>query len=465
MFNKIKKNSKYIMLIILYLISIIFFISIIKSNVINNLFIFTIFLVILFFNTIISYTLIKNNKKIIITFCYIISILLMFIYFMGTIYINKTRSFLENITTLYTYKTYSVVVKKNSSYRKIVNLKNSRIGFLLDDYNVNLKTIKNDNNMDFYSKKYINNDALIDSLDNDLVDAISVSKGYVDGLTQDDSFDSKYRIIDTYSIKVKENSKKIGNMDKFVFYISGSDSENVTNDLAESDVNIIAVVNSKKKKILFVHIPKDYYVQLHGTSGRLDRLSSASLYGINMSMLTVNDLLDTNSDYYFRLYIDSLVGSVDLVGGIDIESSTSFTTEDGCSFNTSINHVDGRCALAYIREKKAFDNNEGIRDKNVEQVINKLIEKFSDTKYLLKYNEILDSLNGSFKTNMRYDDITTFIKNNFTTLNKFEVENYNLDGYTGSMLTYTTGVHPVTVVIPNGDTVDIAREKIKEYLK
>ena len=53
----------------------------------------------------------------------------------------------------------------------------------------------------------------------------------------------------------------------------------------------LAVVNPTTEKILLVSIPRDYYVQLHGTIGVKDKLTHAGIYGIDMSVNTLEDLL------------------------------------------------------------------------------------------------------------------------------------------------------------------------------
>ena len=53
---------------------------------------------------------------------------------------------------------------------------------------------------------------------------------------------------------------------------------------------MIITVNPKTHKILLTSIPRDYYVQLHGTTGLKDKLTHSGLYGINMTIDTVEDL-------------------------------------------------------------------------------------------------------------------------------------------------------------------------------
>ena len=63
----------------------------------------------------------------------------------------------------------------------------------------------------------------------------------------------------------------------------------------------------KNNKILLTNTPRDYYVQLHGTTGNKDKLTHAGVYGIYMSMQTLEDLYETKIDYYIRVNFNTLI--------------------------------------------------------------------------------------------------------------------------------------------------------------
>lgn len=85
-----------------------------------------------------------------------------------------------------------------------------------------------------------------------------------------------------------------------------------------SDVNIIMTINTKTKQILITNIPRDYYVQLSGTSGYKDKLTHAGIYGINTSIKTIEELLDIDINYYFKVNFSSLQNIVDALGGVEV---------------------------------------------------------------------------------------------------------------------------------------------------
>ena len=133
-----------------------------------------------------------------------------------------------------------------------------------------------------------------------------------------------------------------------------------------------------------------------------------------MSVSTIEDLIDIDINYYVRVNFNTLIKVIDEIGGIDIYSDTDFIawTDESCKFNQGMNSVGGKCALAFSRERYAYQGGDRHRGQNQQAVISAIIKKVNtDRNLILKYNDILDSLNGTFQTNMQFEDITSFIKN------------------------------------------------------
>ena len=95
--------------------------------------------------------------------------------------------------------------------------------------------------------------------------------------------------------------------------------------ISRSDVNIIASVNPKTKQVLLTTIPRDYYVQLDGTTGYKDKLTHAGIYGIDKSQKTIQNLLGIDINYYVKVNFTSLIKMVDAVCGVNVYSKYSFS--------------------------------------------------------------------------------------------------------------------------------------------
>ncbi len=410
----------------------------------------------------------KRTSKIVIA---ILSIILTVLATTGYKYVRQTVSFIESITgTHYETQTYKVLVLKSSQYNNIGQLNTQHIGFLSTNPNLaNTKeTLKNVIN--YGAEDYDELGNLLAGIQDFKVSGIVLPDSYIEFLEENDNdFIEKSKIIYQFEVRI-DNDKDVKRVnvatDPFIMYISGSDSRIGLNDTARSDVNILAVVNPKQAKILLVSIPRDYYVQLHGTTGTKDKLTHAGIYGTSMSRDTIADLLGIDINYTIKVGFSTVIRVVDKVGGIDIDSDQELTahTNKSCHFTVGHQHVDSACALAFARERYAYATGDRHRGENQQQVITKLIEKLSNPHYLTRYSDILSAAEGSFETNLTYDEITSFARYQLAELKSWQVESISLDG-TGAMLpTYSMGSRRLYVMLPDQNTITNAQNKIREYL-
>ena len=267
-------------------------------------------------------------------------------------------------------------------------------------------------------------------------------------------------------------AEEVSLMDEpFIVYISGSDSRGSIDDAARSDVNIVAVVNAIEGKVLLVSIPRDAYVQLHGTEGLRDKLTHAGVYGIEMSKATVEDFLGVKIGYTMKVGFDTVVKIVDQIDGIEIYSDTAMSLgaegkDKTCNFVVGTQVVDGDCALRFARERKSYETGDRHRGENQEAVIVAIIAKMTGSQdYLLKVPEILDIAGESLRTSFTKSDVTDMLRWQLLERTKWEVEKYNIDG-TGAMEpTYSMGAdRPLYVMYADEATVVEAKAKIAEYL-
>ena len=126
--------------------------------------------------------------------------------------------------------------------------------------------------------------------------------------------------------------------------------------------------------------------------------------------------------------------------------------------------MSGEEALAFARERHAYSTGDRHRGENQQAIITALIKKLSDKKYVTKYKNILSSLDGSFETSMRYEEMTELFKMQLTKKTNWRVESISLDG-TGTLAeTYSMGSRKLYVMIPDESTIATAKEKLNSYL-
>ena len=251
--------------------------------------------------------------------------------------------------------------------------------------------------------------------------------------------------------------------DAFIVYISGIDQYGSITGAGRSDVNILVVVNPTTGQILLVTTPRDFYVQLRGTTGLKDKLTHAGVYGIDKSVGTLEDLYGVPIDYYLRINFDTVINLVDLVGGIDVDSDYSFSA-GGYSFHQGVNHLGGTQALAFSRERHAFAGGDRVRGENQERVIEALIKRMSEPSQLVRFSSILSTMSTGLQTSMPTEKMMALVNQQLSSGRSWNVDRTSVTGSDASLPTYTYGSQNLYVMIPDQATVDAAKARIAAVL-
>lgn len=408
---------------------------------------------------------IKNKIKIPITILSILeSILLAFV----LIYLNKTFRFLDNIVDSgYHIENYSVIVLKDR-YKEINELDAKQISYYKQENQAVDQALQKLEEVITPIKELKNNyQELVDDLYSEETDAILIEESHrtlIEEKNQD--FNEKTEVIYKIEIKTKTNDivKNVNvNKEPFNIYISGIDTYGSIESVSRSDVNIVATINPKTHQVLLTSIPRDYYVDLADT-GSKDKLTHAGIYGIDKSIKTIENLLDTEINYYVKVNFSSVQNIIDALGGVDVYSEYSFTGYEGTIFQKGFNKVNGSQALDFARTRKTVPGGDRTRGQNQQALISAMIEKACSKEILTKYTSLLSSLEGSFQTNMKTEEITKIIKNQINDMAKWNITSQNLDGYDGSGYTYSYSWELLYVMVPDEDSVAQAKERIKNVL-
>lgn len=451
-------------------ITIIFYISILKMNLLPGWVIAIFTGAEIIFTVAMVIGLVKRHKTYTLTVISLIIILFVSgIYIYVTNYALATISFLGDVfqETKETDE-YYIIVRKDSSYDKVEDVKDKNVHFfqVADDVKSNL-TKK-------VSVTLVNQENLLD-LGNKLlgknVDVILISATQYNMLGDEiKNFRESTKILYTIKHEIQTNTKaedanskyniKSG---KFNVYISGIDTSGNISNVSRSDANILMSINTNTHEALLTSIPRDYYVTLH-SYGAKDKLTHSGIYGINETVKTAEDLLDTDINYYVRVNFTTVIKLVDKLGGIDVYSDYNFS-RNGYNFKKGYNHINGDAALVFSRERYSFAGGDNQRVKNQQHVIEAVMKKvLNSTTLLTKYTSILDSLKGSFQTNIEQDDISALVKDQINNMSSWTIKSNSLTGTGASSSTYSMGSTKLYVMVPNSTSVTSAKEKIDEVL-
>ena len=466
--KKINIISFFIMIICLIILSF----SVLRLDVLPDKYLIIYFILISILSIIFGLITFINKNKIIryiITFIIIlISILSCFISF---IVLDKANAFLENIEEVEEVSIYYLISLKESNYKDIVDLKDKSIGISSNGTDYNAIKLLNDK-IKYNVVKYDNLFDLYDDLLNNKLDCIYIDsniKMLFDEVVND--FSDKTMIISELNIKssMESNDEEINNFkDSINIYISGIDTYGTINLRSRSDVNMLATINTKNHEILLTSIPRDYYVQLHDKPGYKDKLTHAGIYGVNTSIQTIQDFMGIEINYYTRVNFSTLEKVVDAIGGIDVYSDKSFRphTNKALYINKGMVHMDGKTALAFARERYAYESGDRHRVQNQQDVLKAIINKAtSDVSILTRYTTLLNSISPYFQTNIDMNEISEIVKIQLDKMPSWTIKQTSLDGTGSKQPTYSMGNTPLYVMIPNQETIDIASKYINGMTK
>lgn len=408
----------------------------------------------------------KTIKKKIKIVTSIISIFFILIFALTLFYLNKTFKFLDNLgTDGYTIENYSVIVLNNNIYNDINDIENKQLGYYknetshIEEALEQLKEVVETTNIETS-----NYDDMIEKLYNQELESIIIEESYRDIIEETrEKFSEETKVI--YQIEVKIETENIAKdvdvkNETFNIYISGIDTYGNISSVSRSDVNIIATVNPTTHQILLTTIPRDYYVQLDGTTGYRDKLTHAGIYGIDKSIKTLENLLDIDINYYVKVNFSSVEKIIEVLGGVEVYSEYTFTGTSGTHFKTGYNYVNGVQALEFARTRKTVSGGDRTRGKNQQALIQAILNKAMSKEIITKYTSILSSLEGTFQTNMPTEKMTEIIKNQINEMSAWNVTSISLDGANGSEYTYSYPSQKLYVMIPYEETIENAKQKI-----
>ena len=392
---------------------------------------------------------------------YLVFLILVIVYELNTIGFLKKLGF-KNYKT----ENYSILVLNDSKYEKIEDLEKKNIGsleFNTDGLKESKEKVEKKISVNF--KIYNDISELKKDFEKKKVEAMLIENSILAILTEDDGeFASSYKVIYDFSVDVetKDIAKKVDiTKDTFSIYVSGIDTYGAVSSVSRSDVNMVITINPKTNKILITSIPRDYYVPLAGKDGK-DKLTHAGIYGVETSVKTIENLLDTKINYYIKVNFTSLIKVVDALGGVKVYSKYNFTSMDGYTYKQGYNNVNGEKALSFVRERKAFNGGDRVRVENQAAMIKALVEKATSPSIITKYTSLLKTLEKLFVTNLNMEDITEFIKKQIDDMKSWEVESQSLDGKDDYQYTYSYKGQKLYVMTPDNETVINAHNKIEE---
>lgn len=418
--------------------------------------------------------------------CSLMVVVLSAVYGLGNYYLYSTNTTLETVTDQgnKAKNTVSVVVLNSSGLENVNSLEASKLGVLKTIGNEATKKSLTDlkkNNVTYTKKTYDNMLGMLKALYDGEVDAIVLNEAYrsnVCDLEDYANFNNDTKVIHKTVYYTKENSSSLAVSDitskPFNILISGNDSFGSLDENSRSDVDMLVTINPVTSTILLTSIPRDSYVKevcndYACNYGVYDKLTHTGIYGVDTTKDTIENMLDIDINYVYRVNFTSMIDIVDALGGVDVTVpegmavSKFYTNSNLEGVHEGENHLDGKRALAYSRERKAYLDGDLQRARNQQQVLQAMFKKATSPEIIKNYTSLLKALIGAFDTNMTTKEIISFIKYQIQAKPSWKFEQFVLKGDNDLKMSAELGSE-VSVVILYDSYINIAHDKIQAVL-
>ena len=367
--------------------------------------------------------------------------------------------------------TICIAVREDSSYQSLSDLSGVKIGYnrIYDEKMLpGVKELFSKETSitplfdDFSNFKYMVDDLFSDDPGIGAVLFNEVDKKAVKKCFK--KYDAKMRILGKYEIECEEQLALTAvsdvTSDPFIVYLSGLDTRSDSVGKERTDANQIVIVNPQTEQLLFLGIPRDYYVDF-ASFDKKDKFNHSGNYGIKESIAILENLLDMKINYYGQIKFQGAIDIVDAVGGLDIYNPASFPGLDDVYYYEEGNlHMDGDMALYFMRSRKLVPGGDNARVSNQTRVLKALITKLCDPSVFAKsYNGILKAMKDNVHTNMTSTELNDLIQMQITKIPKWDMNNFQLKGSDGKD---ATGHY---LMIPDESSIEEAKGLIRKVLE
>lgn len=411
-------------------------------------------------------------------------------YGIGNYYIYKTTEMFSSVTNLTENltNTISVVTLTESGYTTLESLNGMTIGTITSQDEEGTQKAEDDisNKISYDTLDYTTFEDLYYAFYTDEVQAIILNESFRGIVFEmDENANNQTMIVNQTKYYTKRSSSENTARDAvnvvskpFTILISGNDSFGGLTSNSRSDSNMLLTINPNTHTVLMTSVPRDYYEVISCGSkdsglacpeGERDKLTHSGIYGIDTTEKTIENFLDITINYNVRVNFSSLTNLVDALGGIDVYVEEGLAV-DRFNADWSLqgvsegwNHLDGKRALAFARERYAYTDGDAQRVKNQQIVIEAMINKIASPSMIGNFGNFMDALSGVFETNMTSDEILSLVRYEFTFFPEWKFESYALVGSTSNAYCPTLGDY-ADVMLANLDSIQVAHDKIQAVL-
>jgi polyisoprenyl-teichoic acid--peptidoglycan teichoic acid transferase len=230
-------------------------------------------------------------------------------------------------------------------------------------------------------------------------------------------------------------------------------------DPGRTDTMMVATFNPKEQTMKLLSIPRDSLVYI--PDWKKNKINAAYGHGgKELSIKTVENMLDIPIDYYVTVNFNGFKNIVNLLGGVDVNVPFNFNDIDPqwhrYYFYKGPQHLSGNAALVYARMRYKDPRGDFGRNDRQREIVSAVIDKLSSPKAILKISDIADQLGNNIETNMKVSDAIAF-REKYTDFNSSKIQQLQIKGTND----YVNGIYYFR---PDRQELDETKNILKAHL-
>lgn len=255
----------------------------------------------------------------------------------------------------------------------------------------------------------------------------------------------------------------------FNVLITSVDSTSGFEKTSPSEFNLLMTINPKTKEILFTSIPMDTYVDIaceagaNGcANGQKDTIAAAGDYGMETSLKTVSQLLNTTINYSAAINLNQLSQLVDQYDGGIVLKVDEEQEAKSLDIHEGKNLFTGEKLLEYFRNRETYNDSDKDRIETQKMILNQALPKLIIHDLFRSFGQmkgIKDLIMTDMPANSFWDVIKAFSRN----FSNFNVYFYTIEGKDDKQLSARFNTQS-DVLQPDETSVNNARSYIQDIL-
>ena len=182
-----------------------------------------------------------------------------------------------------------------------------------------------------------------------------------------------------------------------------------------SDTILLVTINPDTKRMSMTSLERDLMTNIEG-QGKVKLNAAYPAGGVELTISTVQKMLDVDIDYYALINMRGLMSLVDAVGGIEVTNHFDFPISIAknepittAEIPPGTHLINGEQALVYSRMRYDDPDGDYGRQRRQREVIQKLLAKLLSLESIDRYKPILSAISHNMKTNMELGETSTLI--------------------------------------------------------